>query len=127
MEDKPKGILILVLMQLLVALIWLILGISAVVDAVSAGFFGIFQMWEGLLTIIIGIVGCIIDFGLYSQRKWARLCAIITNILGVLIGWGNLGSLFSIIGITLSLVVILWLFIPEMKSNFGKQIDSVDW
>ncbi|MBS7287319.1 MAG: DUF2127 domain-containing protein [Candidatus Freyarchaeota archaeon] len=77
----------------------------------------------GLPAIIIGIIDLIIAWGLLSLKGWARILAIVFAILSLLGGIMSLFplSLTSIIGIILIIIniVILWyLFKPEVKSAF---------
>jgi hypothetical protein len=119
MSSKPIGILILAILQLIAALVWLVPGAMLVAVAAEAGIFGIFAAFAGLIALIVGLILLFIAYGLYSLKGWAWMWAIIANFLGILGGvLGDLTSLTNLLGIALSLIVIIYLFLPATRAAF---------
>jgi hypothetical protein len=119
MSSKPTGVLILAILQLLAALVLLIPGAIAVAAAAAGGIFAIFLAFSGLLLLIVGFILLIIAWGLYSLKGWAWLWAIIANFLGLIGGvLGNLLDPVNLLGIALNLIVIIYLFTPNIRSQF---------
>jgi hypothetical protein len=113
---KPIGIVILAILQLLSALYYLVVGGLAVMVAAQLGIFAIFVAFAGLITLIIGIIGLILFYGLWTLKGWAWLWTLIANGLGLLVG--IMDPIANIIGIAISLVIIIYLFVPSTRDAF---------
>jgi len=119
MSSKPLGVLILAILQLIAALVWLVPGALLVIAAAELGIFAIFAAFAGLIALIVGLILLFIAFGLYNLKGWAWMWAIIANLLGIIGGvLGDLTSLTNLLGIALSLIVIIYLFTPDIRSKF---------
>ncbi|MFW9792841.1 MAG: hypothetical protein ACFFEE_00955 [Candidatus Thorarchaeota archaeon] len=119
MSSKPTGVLILAILQLIAAIIILIPGALAVAAASVGGIIGILFAFGGLLLLIVGIILLFIAWGLYSLKGWAWMWAIIANFLGLVGGaMGNLMDPWNLLGIALNLIVIIYLFTPNIRSQF---------
>ena len=113
---RPLGVTILALLQILSGLFWLVTGGLAVAAAGLAGIFGIILLLAGAVLVIIGIIGLIIGFGLWNMRSWAWIWAIIINILGIIFSLTN--PLQNALGIIISLIIVIYLMTPDIKSRF---------
>jgi hypothetical protein len=113
---RPLGVAILALLQILSGLLWLVLGATAVIAAGLVGIFGFILLFAGALLLIIGIIGLIIGFGLWGMRSWAWIWAIIINFIGLIIGLTNPAQ--NVLGIVVSLIIIVYLMTPDIRSRF---------
>ncbi|MFW9953410.1 MAG: hypothetical protein ACFFD3_02575 [Candidatus Thorarchaeota archaeon] len=116
MSGKPTGILILAILQLISALYYCAIGGLAVIAAAGAGIFGIFFAFAGLLMLIIGIIGLILFYGLWNLKRWAWFWTLIANALGVLAG--IMDPIANIIGLAISIIIIIYLFVPDVRAAF---------
>ena len=103
--DRPKGVTILAVFQILVGIIYVALGL------VSGALIGILGAAFGVIVLIVGIFAIVTGLALFTGKNWARILIMIGGVLDLIdipIG--------TIIGI-----VILWYFTrPEVKEYFGK-------
>ena len=77
-----------------------------VIDLVDSIFVGI-----GVISFIIGIIYVIVGWGLWTMKSWARLAAIVLAVI----------SLISFpIGTILGIIILWYLFKPEIKEAFHK-------
>ncbi|MHA2042562.1 MAG: hypothetical protein ACW975_11955 [Candidatus Thorarchaeota archaeon] len=116
MSDKPMGVLILALLQLLSALAWLAMGVLALM---AFGFDPIALLLGGFFSfifIIVGIIGLILFYGLWTTKGWAWLWTLIINLLGILGGIGDFMG--NIIPLAISIVIVVYLLLPGTRSHF---------
>ncbi len=109
-SQRPVGVTILAVFQILVGLAYLIIGLfagalaGALIGALGAGILG-------LLLVPLGIIELIIGLALFTGKNWARILAMIGGVL----------DLFNIPLGTIFGIVILWYFTrPAIKEFFGK-------
>ena len=71
--------------------------------------------------VILGILGLLVGWGLWTGKGWARILAIILSGLGVLISLAGLvlGSIPSVVGLAIDGLVLWYLFRPNVKAFFG--------
>jgi len=107
-EELPFGVFLLAALQglqalglLLVGGIWLIVPILGLFVATACG--------------IAGLFGLFIAFGLFTLQEYAWMWSFILNIIGTILylGGGNL------IGVLLSVIILFYLNIPDIKSKFN--------
>jgi hypothetical protein len=113
---KPIGIVILAILQLISALTSLVFGGLAIMAAMAIPLFGIFAALAGLILLIVGIIGLILFYGLWNMKGWAWLWTLIENGLSLLAGLTN--PIANIITIAISLVIIIYLFVPSTRDAF---------
>ncbi|MCL4372003.1 hypothetical protein M1373_01650 [Candidatus Marsarchaeota archaeon] len=103
--NRPKGVTILAVFQILVGIIYVALGL------VSGALIGILGAAFGVIVLIVGIFAIVTGLALFTGKNWARILIMIGGVLDLIdipIG--------TIIGI-----VILWYFTrPNVKAYFGK-------
>ncbi len=114
MADKPSGIVLLAILYGLEALC--VLGIGGLL-VIGGGFVGLsgstlgggILAGFGAILILVGLFMFIITYGLWTLKPWARMFAIIFAVLGLLA--------FPI-GTILSIIILWYLFKPEIKAAF---------
>jgi hypothetical protein len=117
MSGKPTGVLILAILQLISAISWLALG--ALAFMAGAMLLPIFGMLLAFFPLIIGIIGLILFYGLYTLKGWAWLWALIINLLGVILGvLGNLTDIVNLLSLAVSLIIVIYLLIPSTRAAF---------
>jgi len=112
MGERPVGVTILAILMILWGIFALVMGF------IGLGTIVIFPTgWETLvpiLNIIWGILYLVGGFGLLSLKEWARILAIIINILGliggILLTITIIGALIGIPMIVISIIIIWYLW-----------------
>ncbi len=115
-SDRPLGVAILAFLQILSGLLYIFVGGLAVLAAGFTGFLGILFLVGGAVMLLVGIIGLIIGFGLWGMKSWAWLWAIIVNILGIIFSFA--GDPVNVMGIAISIIIIIYLMTPDIKSRF---------
>jgi len=121
MGERPVGVTILAILMILWGIFALVMGL------INLGAFVIFPTgWETLvpiLNIIWGILYLVGGFGLLSLKEWARILAIIINILGliggILLTITIVGALIGIPMIVISIIIIWYLWREETAAYFS--------
>lgn len=133
--NRPMGVTIIAVLQLIIS-------IFATLGGLYIFFFrsGIFSRGSELenipknstfvagfavVLLIVGLIGLLITYGLFSLKKWAWLTALILNGLSIL---SSLSAIFSnqtrkggdIFGLIIAGVIVYYLLQPEVKRAFGK-------
>lgn len=113
---KPIGIIILAVLQLLSALSYLGIGALAMMAGLALPLFGIIAMFLAAIFLIVGIIGLILFYGLWTLKHWAWTWTLIINILGVI--FGIFDFMANWLSIIISVVIIIYLFVPSTKAAF---------
>ena len=107
-DELPLGIFLLAALQglqalglLLVGGLWLLVPILGLFVAIPYG--------------IAGLFGLFIAFGLFTLQEYAWMWSFILNIIGTILFLGGGNAL----GVILSLIILIYLNIPEVKSRFN--------
>jgi uncharacterized membrane protein (DUF2068 family) len=135
-NQRPTGVTILAVLQIIGGLLSLLFGLSGLLfggamvatDAAEATGapldMGPVMMTVGIASVIIGLIGLIAGYGLFTLQGWGWLMAIVFAAANVL---RNLVSLVqginvpgAIIGIVVSGLIIYYLYRPNVKRAFGK-------
>jgi hypothetical protein len=117
MSDKPSGVVLLAILQLLQALAALAVGVLALIA--GALLLPIFGLILAFFPLLLGIIGLILFYGLWNLKSWAWLWALIINILGILLGlFGNLADITNLIQLALSVIIVIYLLMPATKAHF---------
>jgi len=108
--ERPGGITVLAILYGLEGLFALGAGGlaaagSSLIPRIGGGFVAAF----GIVMIIIGLIDFVIAYGLWTLQSWARTVAIIFAIIGLL-GFP--------IGTIISIIILWYLFRPEVKEAF---------
>lgn len=123
MSGKPTGVLLLAILQLIAALLYIAAGGILVMAALElGGFFAILVAFPALIIFIVGIIGLILFYGLYSLKGWAWFWALIINLLGIVGGVLRYETLLTdylgLGGFVVSLIVVIYLLLPSTKAHF---------
>ncbi|MFX0055399.1 MAG: hypothetical protein ACFFAX_14395 [Promethearchaeota archaeon] len=122
MSDKPMGVLILAILQLIGALLYLWAGAVLLMIAMEAGLFAILFAFPALIYTIVGIIGLILFYGLYTTKGWAWLWTLIINLLGLVGGALRIGELLAdFVGLgsfVVSLIIVIYLLLPSTRAHF---------
>jgi hypothetical protein len=123
MSGKPTGVLLLAVLQLIAALLYIAAGGILVMAALElGGIFAILVAFPALIIFIVGIIGLILFYGLYSLKGWAWFWALIINLLGIVGGVLRYETLLTdylgLGGFAVSVIVVIYLLIPSTKAHF---------
>ena len=122
MSDKPMGVMILAILQLIGALLYLISGALLLMVAMEAGIFAILFAFPALITFIVGLIGLILFYGLWTTKGWAWLWTLLINLLGILGGVLRIGELLTdfvgLGGFVVSLIIVIYLLLPATRAHF---------
>lgn len=144
-QTRPTGVAILAVIQIVASVSGLLagLGLMALAGAIGvfgAGFLpvGAFQGVEGFLggflvgaflgvvgisLAIIGVVGFIIAWGLWTGRSWAWTATIIFAVIGIISALVTLPG--GIVGLILNGLILYYLTRPAVKGYFGKSPKAI--
>ena len=107
--DRPLGVTILAILQLLGGIISVFGGLAIVMI-----FPVIFTLILGAILLIVGLVGLIVGWGLYTMKSWAWMLAMILNIINIILGIIN----FDLISLIIPVIIVIYLNQPDIKSRF---------
>jgi uncharacterized membrane protein (DUF2068 family) len=84
--------------------------------------FGLLLIGIGSVLIAIGIGYLVVSYGLMKGKGWAWSITLILSYVGVVFGIISIigGNFLSIIHLIISIVIIWYLYRPQVKSFFGK-------
>ncbi len=133
-QSRPTGVTILAVLMILVALSLLVGGLGTIVGVGVLGLVGIFDSPNisiflpsltipfvgliGIVLTILGLVGFLLAWGLWTGKSWAWIVAIIFAIIGII---SNLLTLpGGIVGLILNGLIIYYLTRPAVKGYFGR-------
>jgi hypothetical protein len=126
-ESRPKGITILAVLETLVGIYYLATGFAELFVAAtirSLSYFGIpssgmamIPRVLGTALIIIGLVSLVVAWGLWTGKRWARMCALIFAILSIILSLIS----FHIIGLVIDVIIVYYLTRPNVKQFFTKK------
>ncbi|MFW9833236.1 MAG: hypothetical protein ACFFEK_04520 [Candidatus Thorarchaeota archaeon] len=115
-KERPLGVTIIAVLQMLSAIILLVSGGLSMVAALALGPFGFLFVFLGAIFLIIGIIGFIIGYGLWTLKGWAWMVAFILNLLSVILAIIS----FDIISLIIPLIIVIYLNQGEVKAAFGR-------
>ncbi len=106
-QQRPTGVTLLAVLMIIEGVLWLtatfLLGLFVFFAAAILVCFAVFA--------IIALFYFIVAWGLWTLQPWARTMAILLAIL----------SLFNVpIGTIIGIIVLIYLFQPEIKAAFGE-------
>ncbi len=107
--DRPLGVTILAILQLLGGVISIFGGLAIVMI-----FPVIFTLILGAILLIVGLVGLIVGWGLYTMKSWAWMLAMILNIINIILAIIN----FDIVSLIIPVIIVLYLNQADIKSRF---------
>ena len=127
--ERPLGITILAVLEIIGAILVLIGGIilvaaSAFLEGMisdlvpfSGYFTGLFAIIGGVV-IVVAIIAFLVGYGLWKGSGWAWIVQLIFSALGAITSLAALPS--GIVGLIIDGLIIWYLFRPNVKAFFGK-------
>ncbi len=117
---RPLGVTIIGVLYIIIGLLALFGGIVGGSVLAIAGL-GPIGLIIGFIFIIVGIIDIIIAIGLFMAKGWAWLLAVIFAILNILASLIQaVASIWAIIGVIIPIIILWYLFQPNVKAFFGK-------
>jgi len=125
---RPTGITILAILEAIVAA-FLVLGglVLAVLGPFISEFIprpvpglitGIFISLFGVVILILGIVGFVVVWGLWTGQGWAWAVALVLAIISIIIDLFRLPG--SLLGIVINIAIVWYLWQPHVKAFYGR-------
>ncbi len=133
--ERPLGITILAVLQLVFGVLLLAAGLGSVLFP-SGVLESVSQYPElsldqdivsiiGGVAIVAGLLCIVLAYGLFRLKKWAWITMLVLLIINII---GDLGSLISeqaknwqvLAHLLVALVIVYYLFRPEVKRVFGR-------
>ena len=115
LAERPIGVIIIAILQLIGALAMLGLGALSLIAGLAIPFFGFILMALGAFMLVWGIIGLILFWGLWGMKSWAWLITIIFNIISIIMGvYGFYNSGFvdftQLVNVIIPLIIVIYLF-----------------
>jgi hypothetical protein len=121
-KHRPLAVTIIAILNIIGGIIFIAiglgaLGIAAIVPELSIVLFAI----AGVL-IAIGIATLFVSYGLWKGKGWAWSTALLLSYIGIAFSIISIvgGDPFSIINLIINIVIIYFLYKPQVKEFFGK-------
>ncbi len=111
--ERPGGITILAILYILGGLFALAGGAMMLSGGSMFGnaLGGTILTAVGAIYVIVGLIDFVVAYGLWNLQPWARTVAIVFAIIGLL---------SFPIGTIISIIILWYLFKPEIKEAFAK-------
>ena len=135
LKDRPTGVVVLAVLQFLGALSTLGIGIAFVSSGFVTGFGSNYAsiIDFGYVMIVLGLLGFLAAWGLWSAKRWAWALTIALTVLGILISIFGIGIALAsitfggvtittgpIVGIFVALFILYYLTRSEVRAYFRK-------
>ena len=116
MSGKPTGVIIIALLQLISSLVAIGLGLLVIAIPLALP---ILFMILALLPLIIGIIGLILFWGLWTLKGWAWFWTLFFNFIAVLLGLMSFSlSATFLLQWGLNLIIVIYLLLPSTRAAF---------
>ena len=116
MSQKPTGVIIIALLQLISSLLAIGLGVLTIAVLLALPLFG---MILGMIPLIIGIIGLILFWGLWTLKGWAWFWTLFFNFIAVLLGLLSFSmDLSFLLSFGLNLIIVIYLLLPATRAAF---------
>ena len=114
-KQRPIGVTIIALLAILGGIAFLASGLVTLLIPL----FGIF-IGSGLF--ILGLAYFLMAYGLWNGKSWAWTLTLILSGIGIIVGIGSIvvGNLGSIFHIIINVIIIYYLYRPNVKAFFDK-------
>ncbi len=112
--ERPMGVTILAILQIVGGVLGLVLGIMALMVASLLGIFGFLLVIVAGVATLFAVLGLIVGWGLWSLKSWAWMFALIINIINLVLALLQ----FDIISMIIPLIIVIYLQQGEIKSTF---------
>ena len=117
MSVRPTGVIILALLQLISSLVAIGLGVLVLAVTLALPILG---MILALIPLIIGFIGLILFWGLWTLKGWAWFWTLFFNFVAVLLGLlsFNMTDLTFLLSWGLNLIIVIYLLLPSTRAAF---------
>ena len=114
-RERPFGVIIIAILAILGGIGSILLGFIVLIIPILGIILG------GIL-IIIGLAYFAVAYGLWNGRSWAWILTILISALGIVVGLVSImiGTGGSLLFIIVNVIIIYYLFKPDVKAYFGK-------
>jgi hypothetical protein len=110
-QERPLGIAILAILQILGALGVLIAGAGLALFGVISPFLAIL----GGIMLLFGFISFYVGYGLWNMKPWAWKVAIIVNIISIVL---NIIPPINWFGLIIPIIIVVYLQQEDIKKRF---------
>ena len=121
-KRRPLAVTIIAILNIIVGITFIVtglgaLGVGAIIPELGVAFLGI-----GGVLIAIGAATLVVSYGLWKGKGWAWSITLILAYIGIVSGIVSIafGNIFSIIHLIIDIVIVYFLYRPQVKEFFGK-------
>ncbi len=116
MSGKPTGVIIIALLQLISSLVAIGLGVLVLAVTLALPLLG---MILALIPLIIGIIGLILFWGLWTLKGWAWFWTLFFNFIAVLLGLLSFSvDVTFLLQWGLNVIIVIYLLLPATRAAF---------
>jgi len=133
-KTRPTGVTVLAVLSIISGVLSLLGGFGALLlgglatvggaaqGNADAAALGIVAVVIAVTLLITGALSLVVAYGLWTLRGWAWITAIVLQVIGLAMNGFNLfqGSSGAVFSIAIAVVVLYYLFRPNVKEAFGK-------
>ena len=132
---RPRGLIAIIIVQVLAGLLSLIGGIvplafSLTAQSQSLGFLQFLAPVLSIVLIVLGVFYLGLSYGLWKGYGWAWVATIVFILVHIVADIGFVASrsfaLDKVIGLAVILAILWYLLRPRVRAYFGKR-NSSDW
>jgi len=121
MSERPLGVTIIGILWIISGLMWLVAAFlgGAVLTVIGLGALGAII---GVILFIIGIIDILLGIGCFKGWGWVWTVGVIFMAINILIGLVTVFSspVTGLVSIVIAVIVLWYLFQPNVKAYFGK-------
>jgi uncharacterized membrane protein len=88
------------------------LAVLSIMAALALGPLGMFLLLFAAISLIIGIIGLILFYGLWNLKGWAWIWTLIINILNIIFA---LYPTIALLSLVLPVIIVIYLLIPSTR------------
>ena len=126
-KHRPLGVTIIAILTIIGGIGFLASGIAAVVATPFLSDMGGLSAGIGAVLIALGIAYFVMAYGLWKGKGWAWTITLVLSFIGIAFGiasivTGNIGAVFHLI---INIIVVYYLYKPNVKMFFGKSTTAI--
>ena len=126
-KHRPLGVTIIAILTIIGGIGLLASGIAAVVATPFLSDMGGLSAGIGAALIVLGIAYFVMAYGLWKGKGWAWTITLVLSFIGIAFGiasivTGNIGAVFHLI---INIIVVYYLYKPNVKMFFGKSTTAI--
>jgi len=124
-RTRPAGITILVILEVIVSFFLLLGGLAlALLEPIIRGympmpmmFVGAFIFFFGIVFVVLGLLGLIVSWGLWTGQGWAWAIAFALAIIGAIMGLFSLPP--GVVALLIDGFIAYYLWQPRVRAFYG--------